>query len=442
LPDCCLADHGPPTALACRVFLSRGYFGSKNCLREVVASVHKKKPIVLVWEPEVSKGGASILSLKAELYEKTELIASLGSTPGECEEYIFRTSQADGRPTVPWFRVYEFQRKSLVMIAQAALVSTPAYIKKRELQMYISDAVSVSNMTLTEYVCLYTSPLNPGAAEAVRELATALVGLATTKKPPPGGDVVELELPTAFGSSHMSRKQSSKKFTQEVHEPTATHFVLYLSTKTFTGEAGLRFAEQVRQMRKQNVPCLMIHENDPERNGCEFGTFFTTTPQDLIDNGIYSALAVNFSWGVHRQVSLGIAAKAIGAVKQKKHSLRAQYKSRLQRQMRDAHKRAQQCRGQTAAVSSCTSADEPPPSPTDTTLDAKSEADAAPSPDSDSGTAGTAPPINNDSGFAAQLTPAGWSMRRMVAQVPEGSPPVVGRVALRRTGNAVLSQAR
>jgi hypothetical protein len=30
-----------------------------------------------------------------------------------------------------------------------------------------------------------------------------------------------------------------------------------------------------------------VHENDPERHGCEFSHFFESTPQSLIDAGIY-----------------------------------------------------------------------------------------------------------------------------------------------------------
>jgi len=427
------------------VFLSRGYFGSKNCLREVVASVHKKKPVVLVWEPEVPKGGASIASLKAELYEKAELIETLGSTPGECEEYIFRTSQADGRPTIPWFRVFEFQRKSLVMIAQAALVSTPAYIKKKELRLYMSDAINVSTMVCTEHVCLYASPLNPGAAEVAHELVQALEGLTTTRKPPPGGDEVDLGLPQqSSGSSTRNLRGSSvrgvrKEAAQEAHEATATHFVLYLSTETFTGEAGLRFAEQVRRLRKQNVPCLMIHENDPARNGCEFGTFFTTTPQDLIDDGLFGALALNFSWGVHRQVSLGIAAKVLGAVQQQQ-SLRSRY-THLQKQTSNVLKRALPSSESLArcSISSrrssetpCASADGPPSSSSAIVLDVHSEVDAQAPADSANRPADTAPPTNDESGFAAQPTPACGSMHEMGATVPEGWPPSAGHVALRK----------
>ena len=38
-------------------FLSLGYFGSKNCEREVRASLDRQKPLVLVQEADPKKGG-------------------------------------------------------------------------------------------------------------------------------------------------------------------------------------------------------------------------------------------------------------------------------------------------------------------------------------------------------------------------------------------------
>jgi len=32
---------------------------------------------------------------------------------------------------------------------------------------------------------------------------------------------------------------------------------------------------------------VLVHENDKEKGGCEFGDFFGTTPHELIDDGIY-----------------------------------------------------------------------------------------------------------------------------------------------------------
>ena len=57
----------------------------------------------------------------------------------------------------------------------------------------------------------------------------------------------------------------------------------------------------------------MLHESDPERDGCEFNHFFGTTPVDLINLGLYEPIAVLMANGPHRRVSLSLAAQAMGA---------------------------------------------------------------------------------------------------------------------------------
>lgn len=57
----------------------------------------------------------------------------------------------------------------------------------------------------------------------------------------------------------------------------------------------------------------MVHENDSDHNGCEFGHFFTTTPQDLIEEGLYKTIAVALHPSPHREVSLALVAQACGA---------------------------------------------------------------------------------------------------------------------------------
>ncbi|KAL1511740.1 hypothetical protein AB1Y20_005028 [Prymnesium parvum] len=48
------------------IFLSRGYFFSKNCIREVTAAVDQSKRLILVHEQNAEKGGAPLDSLMAE----------------------------------------------------------------------------------------------------------------------------------------------------------------------------------------------------------------------------------------------------------------------------------------------------------------------------------------------------------------------------------------
>ena len=101
---------------------------------------------------------------------------------------------------------------------------------------------------------------------------------------------------------------------REVAQP-PSHFLLYLSQQTFMGEVGETFAEEVRRAHAAGHTIAMIHETDPQRHGCEFANFFQSTPQDLIDSGLYKALAVAFMSGeAHRSVSRKLLAKALGAV--------------------------------------------------------------------------------------------------------------------------------
>ena len=109
------------------LFLSKGYFRSRNCLREIDAAMRTRKPVVLVWESEdPDKGGESVDELKAELDD-------------ERLEYVFGVSQADGRPIIPWQRSQPDQQKTLTMIAQWVLTTSPAY-KGKQLELYLPEA--------------------------------------------------------------------------------------------------------------------------------------------------------------------------------------------------------------------------------------------------------------------------------------------------------------
>jgi len=62
---------------------------------------------------------------------------------------------------------------------------------------------------------------------------------------------------------------------------------------------------------------VMVHECDPDKNGCPFAQFFRTTPDDLISGGLYGAIANAFHQEPHRQISLASVAVTFGAVESK-----------------------------------------------------------------------------------------------------------------------------
>ena len=96
--------------------------------------------------------------------------------------------------------------------------------------------------------------------------------------------------------------------------PSASHFLLYLNRQTYGGSEGAALAREIRHAWDANLKIVMIHERDPARGGCEFRDFFLTTPQNLIDHGLYRQLAVPFEGSTaHREVSRALLAEALGA---------------------------------------------------------------------------------------------------------------------------------
>ena len=145
--------------------------------------------------------------------------------------------------------------------------------------IYVPDEITETPLSFRRAVRIYASPNNPGAREVADVLKKAMAGLELSTEPPPA----------------------------------ATHFLLYLAQDTFVGEAGEELAKEVRAEMRADRPIVMLHENDLENGGCEFAWFFSTTPQDLIVDGLYKALAFAYYPDPFRNVSLTLVAKQLGA---------------------------------------------------------------------------------------------------------------------------------
>jgi hypothetical protein len=50
-------------------YCSQGYFTSKNYMRELVATVIKRKPIITLSDPDISRGGLSVDQVRTQLIE-------------------------------------------------------------------------------------------------------------------------------------------------------------------------------------------------------------------------------------------------------------------------------------------------------------------------------------------------------------------------------------
>ena len=81
------------------IYCSKGYFQSRNCIREFVATVAMKKPIIALIDPEVSHGGLSIQEVRTQLTETDEIAIT---------KWGFKEHQDHQRTVLEWHGVYEW----------------------------------------------------------------------------------------------------------------------------------------------------------------------------------------------------------------------------------------------------------------------------------------------------------------------------------------------
>ena len=86
------------------VFCSKGYFGSKNCMRELARAVTSGKPMITVIDPDSSSGAMSVDEIRAALKEvgsSTNGLRGVAST--DCAQALFAHAPID------WNRLGAFQ---------------------------------------------------------------------------------------------------------------------------------------------------------------------------------------------------------------------------------------------------------------------------------------------------------------------------------------------
>ena len=245
------------------LFLSKKYFGSRNCLKEVVASIEQGKPLVLVQEQQEDKGGGSLEVLKAE-----------------CRDDQMRDAIFFGRTPIAWHRISHFQNLSLKLVATEMLRNGPRLRRSisgrpnasEDVVLIQHDELNVSKLTLPRPLTLWCSAGNPGAAGVATELVASMASNGAAIR------VVDL-LPD------MQALQNSGE---------SVVMLLYLNKDTWV-EQGEVLERDVRAARKlqPGLKIVMVHENDKEKGGCEFADLFGTTPQELIDDGIYRCWRAN-----------------------------------------------------------------------------------------------------------------------------------------------------
>jgi len=366
LQDIGLLETYVEQSMVILVFISRGYFASRNCLREIKAAMALGKEIILVLELNDNKGGLSLDEAKKEC-------------PDELREYVFGP-QGKERGVMVWHRITIFQLCTLKEIVCTTLRFTPLYAEEPNLTVYLDSDVDLSKLKFSRPVALYTSPNNPGGRAVANELAvhfneselmiieeplpdmlppkyidsqqTACVELPDDHAVQPvDAESISLALdgggaPVGSGPSTSSQdaarslpssesrsahsldpfsmRRTSDKAPGRVRKALSEHvnlggrrqvFLLYLNSNTFVERPGALLALEVAQAMERRLHIVMLHEHDPQRSGCEFSYFFRTTPRELVNRGLYEPLALGMYPMPHREVSLALVAQALGATK-------------------------------------------------------------------------------------------------------------------------------
>ena len=126
--------------------------------------------------------------------------------------------------------------------------------------------LNASKLALPRPLALWCSAGNAGAAEVAKELVTAMASNGAAIR------VVDT--------------MPDVKALKENGESAA--LLLYLNKDTWVEQSEV-LERDVRAASKlqADLKVVLVHENDMEKGGCQFGDFFGTTPQELIDDGIY-----------------------------------------------------------------------------------------------------------------------------------------------------------
>ncbi|KAL1499130.1 hypothetical protein AB1Y20_013641 [Prymnesium parvum] len=277
-------------------FLSKGYFFSANCLRELESALRWNLALILVHEQDENKGGVPLSTLREDCASQQRGLHLLFQDKDEI---------------IAWHRAAAFRQLSMKRIAQGMLHATPKYRESpAPPKLYIKGELTRETLEFRKPFRLFVSSHNPGAKEVVTQMAAKCEGAEKH---------VTVCEPVAVRSSRLRASMGSIARRLSVATGDVETFMfLYLNQQTFVGEDGVVLASEVREAKAGGIEVVLAHEIDASRGGCPFDRLFTTTPRDLVQDGLYKRLAIALHSPPYREISFLLLAKALRA-EPKKH---------------------------------------------------------------------------------------------------------------------------
>ena len=96
------------------IFLSKWYFASKNCQRELDAALQDTKSVIPVWEADENKGGATLAALRQEAQDYCKEIV-------DAEAVLAAVLNDEANTPIVWVRVVEAKYASELPLGLLAI---------------------------------------------------------------------------------------------------------------------------------------------------------------------------------------------------------------------------------------------------------------------------------------------------------------------------------
>jgi len=141
---------------------SRGYYASAPCRNEIKFTLQYKKPLCVVHEEDVGRGGATLGAVRDEYN------AFLGAEYGNRYDDLLFPKHG----VIPFRRVGDHQTLMLCMIAEEMLRATPLHAETHgaDAELFLPGSTYVEDLMLPDSTKIYVSKSNPGAIHLVSDL--------------------------------------------------------------------------------------------------------------------------------------------------------------------------------------------------------------------------------------------------------------------------------
>jgi len=286
-------------SLVTLIFCSEGYFGSPNCMRELLRAVLTGKPIVTVVETDGKHGSITLERIRKQL-DAADGHHTHWGLAGEVQQWgyampsayeLFAALGVCG-PPIEWNRVGAFLDVTMRLIAEALLPEADHGHTYQQGDIQRQPKPLLPPPRNGNRFHLFCSPHNAGAADLAAEVSAAM----------------GVELLTSCDEADLAACE---------------RMLVYLHANTWTsGASSDAFATQVEHMMSLGASRLLLAHEAPGldasdvRGTVRFDAFFASeaeggTPERLLRRGIYHSIATALKGGDWRIVSMHMMVRSL-----------------------------------------------------------------------------------------------------------------------------------